>query len=268
MTTLSPPAWLFVPGDRPERFAKAVASGAGEVVVDLEDAVADEHKAAARAAATEWLGGHGQAWVRINAPGTRWFAEDIAAIARTPGLRGVMVPKAEDAGELETIGHRLGGERGIVALVETAAGVHRAYELAACRAVRQLAFGSIDFAIDIGATEADEPLLLARSTLVLASRVGGLPAPLDGVSVQIRDSAAVTTAARRARALGFGGKLCIHPAQVAAVTAAFRPNEDEIAWARGVAAAAEGTGAAQFEGQMVDKPVLARARQILARVSG
>lgn len=260
--------WLFVPGDRPDRFDKAVASGADQIVIDLEDAVASDHKTRARWAAAEWLGADGQAWVRINAHGSAWHDHDVDAIADAAGLRGVVVPKAEDTEHLAALAARLPG-RSIVALIETALGVHNAHRVAAVPGVERLAFGSIDFAVDIDAAEDDQALLLARGSLVLASRVAGLPAPIDGVTVATRDTEAVAAAARRARGLGFGAKLCIHPAQVAPVAAAFRPREDEIAWARRILAATgdTGSGAASVAGELVDLPVLARAQRILDRAS-
>ncbi|MFE9320775.1 HpcH/HpaI aldolase/citrate lyase family protein [Nocardia sp. NPDC052278] len=268
MIEISSSTWLFVPGDRPDRFSKAAESGADEVIIDLEDAVADNHKALARADAAKWLTNRGQAWVRINAVSTPWADADIETIATCPRLRGVLVPKAERAANLSMIGERLGSDRGVVALVETALGIHNAHELAACPAVGRLAFGSVDFAHDIDATEDDRSLLLARSTLVLASKVADLPSPIDGVSVRIRDSEAVAEAARQARALGFGGKLCIHPAQIAATAAEFRPSGEDIAWAQRIVASFTGqAGAVHTDGEMVDKPVFERARRILARSS-
>lgn len=268
MTEMSSSTWLFVPGDRPERFAKAAASGADEIVIDLEDAVADDDKPAARDAAATWLSNSGRAWVRINGLNTPWAEADLAALATSPGLRGVIVPKAENAAHLAMIGERIGGERGVIALIETALGVHKAYDLAACPAVGRLAFGSIDFAHDIDAAEDSRSLLLARSTLVLASRVAGIPAPIDGVSVRIQDSEYVAAAAGQARALGFGGKLCIHPAQVSVAAAAFLPSDAEVEWAHRTVAAFTGQdGAVRIDGAMVDKPVFERARRILARFS-
>lgn len=258
--------WLFVPGDRPERFVKAAESGADEIVIDLEDAVTDDGKPAARDAAADWLSNSGRAWVRINGWNTPWAEADLAALAPSPGLRGILVPKAETATHLAMIAERIGSERGVIALIETALGVHNAYEIAACPAVRRLAFGSIDFAHDIDAAEDSRSLLLARSTLVLASRVAGLPAPIDGVSVRIQDSESVAEAAGQARALGFGGKLCIHPAQVSVAAAAFLPSDGEVEWARRTVAAFTGQGGAvRVEGAMVDKPVFERAQRILAR---
>ncbi len=248
--------WLFVPGDRPERFGKAAAAGADEVVLDLEDAVAAPDKDAARSHVARWLRTGGRGWVRIDSDA------DLAAIADAPGLAGVMVPKAEDPARLGAIAARLPADAGLVALVETALGLHRVDELV--RVADRIAFGAIDFALDIDAHEADDTLLYARSRLVLASRVAGLPAPVDGVSAETRDPAAVLAAARRSRGLGFGGKLCIHPSQLAPVAEAFAPTAEEIDWARRVLAAAAGAGAVSVDGMMIDRPVLARAGRIAA----
>ena len=253
---------LFVPADRPERFVKAAASGADAVIVDLEDAVAPSAKDAARAGLVEALPPDVAVVVRVNAAGTPWHDADVALVARHPGL-GLMLPKAEDAATVARLAARIGADRVLVALVESALGVHCAVDIARVPGVTQLAFGPADFCNDIGSDADNEALLLARSTLVLASRIGGLTAPLDGPCFDFRDPAVTRAEAAHARALGFGGKLCIHPAQVAWVGEAFRPNEAEAAWARKVLAAGASGGAAGVDGMMVDAPVLARARRIL-----
>jgi len=260
-------SWLFVPGDRPDRFGKAARSGAEEVICDLEDSVAEEGKDQARGHVTQWLEQGGSAWVRVNASSTPHYEPDIAALTGLAGLRGIVVPKAEDPAALAVLGRRLGPGTGILALVETAAGVLRAPAIARCPAVSRLAFGSIDFAADIDAALDDEALLMARTTLVIASRAARKPAPVDGVTTALDRPEAAAQDAARARRLGFGGKLCIHPAQVLAVARAFCPSEAEIAWAREIIAAAgpKGTGASRGSGQMIDKPVIDRARRILAR---
>ncbi|MFC0527651.1 HpcH/HpaI aldolase/citrate lyase family protein [Phytohabitans kaempferiae] len=261
-------SWLFVPGDRPNRFDKAACSGAHEVIVDLEDSVAAEQKAAARDHAAAWLTSGATAWVRVNPVGTPWHESDIAALASCPGLRGVMVPKSQGPATLTHVAESLPRHVGIVPLVETALGVHNAAAIATCPSVTVLAFGSIDYALDIDADETDEALLFARGALVVASRAAGLPGPIDGVTVQTTDTEAVRAAATRARGFGFGGKLCIHPAQVDAVNAAFAPSREDIERARALlasAAARPGDGAFLVEGKMIDEPVLARARRILDR---
>ncbi|WP_410592690.1 HpcH/HpaI aldolase/citrate lyase family protein [Amycolatopsis sp. lyj-23] len=255
--------WLFVPGNGPRRFAKAAAAGADAVVIDLEDAVRPEDKDTARAETLRWLSEGGQAWVRINAAGTPWFDADVDAVAGASGLLGVLVPKAEDPAALAALSARLG--TAVVALVETAAGLHRVHDVAAAPGVTRLAFGALDLAADLGADDTAEAMLFARSTIVLASRVAGLPAPIDGVTTVIDDADAVTAAARYARSLGFRGKLCIHPAQIEPTARGLAPGADEIAWARAVLRAAEGSAGAVTgpDGRMIDKPVLDRAHAIL-----
>jgi citrate lyase subunit beta/citryl-CoA lyase len=261
--------WLFVPGDRPERFTKAQASGADEVIIDLEDAVAPDRKDDARRDVAGWLARGGTAWVRINDVHRDSYERDVDALADLAGLRGIVVPKADDPVALHRLGWRLGG-RGLIALIESALGVHRAHEIARCEAVDRLAFGSIDFAMDIDAEETDDSLLLARSSLVLASRAAEKLPPIDGVTTVLDDVAALTRAARRGRQLGFGGKLCVHPAQIAPIAAAFRPKPDELRWAERVLRAAEAANGAVTvaEGVMIDVPVVERARRILGQPVG
>lgn len=244
--------YLFVPGDRPDRYGKAVASGADVVILDLEDAVAPADKDAARAAVAAWLETH-RAAVRINAPGTPWFDADAALVA-AHGVP-VVVPKAETPGVLA-------GFREVVALVETARGVERAGELAAVPSVTRLAFGSVDLAAELGvAPEDPEPFAYARSRLVVASAAAGLAPPVDGVTTDLRDDDRLGADVRYARRMGFGGKLCVHPRQIEPVRAGFAPTEAEREWARRVVTAGE--SASTVDGSMVDKPVLARARRIL-----
>lgn len=258
--------WLFVPGNAPGRFDKAVSSGADAVILDLEDAVGIDAKDAARESVEAWLAGGGHAWVRVNAAGTPWHEDDVAKLAGLPGVIGLVVPKAECPAHLTGLAERLGAGQSLVALVESALGIHRALEIAETRAVDRLAFGSLDFALDVSAEHVDDALLLARSTLVLASRVAGLPAPVDGVTSSVRDTDLVAAEALRSRVLGFGGKLCIHPAQLAAAAAAFTPTDEQRTWARSVieaAARADRGVVAGPDGQMIDKPVIDRAHTLL-----
>ncbi|MFT4287933.1 HpcH/HpaI aldolase/citrate lyase family protein [Nocardioides sp.] len=257
--------WLFVPGDRPERFAKAAASGADQVILDLEDAVTPEAKQPARGHVSGWLADH-TAWVRVNATGEHDIEHDIHALAGRPGLRGVLVPKAESPEALTAIGRRLGVP--LVALIESALGLERSREIARAEGVTRLAFGSIDFALDIGARHTREALASARRELVLVSRLAALPAPIDGVTAEVSDESRARDDADHARELGFGGKLCIHPRQVEQVRLAFAPSPEELAWAREVIAAATGAGAVQVGGAMIDRPVVERARRLLAAAAG
>ncbi len=266
MSERSAVSWLFVPATRPDRFDKALASGADATILDLEDAVGVEQKETAREHARAWLHGGGGAWVRINGAGTPWHEDDLEVLAGSPGLCGIVVPKAEEPEWLISAAGRVGAGAGLVALVETARGVRDAASIAACPVVDRLAFGSIDFALDIEAEHTPDALSFARGALVVASRSAGLPGPLDGVTVEVGDAGvAVTSDAARARTLGFGGKLCIHPDQVAVVNHAFAPRTEDVDWARRVLAAArDHDGAFTMDGKMVDRPLVERARRVLA----
>lgn len=256
-------SYLFVPGNRPERFAKACASAADVVIVDLEDAVPPDDKASARAAVAEWLSPTRPVILRINGAETPWFRDDCA-LARLPGVAGVMLPKAERIDEIGTLSS-LGAGTPVLPLIETAAGFNNVQTIARLQGVQRLVFGSIDFQLDLGISGEDSELLMFRSGIVLASRLAGLQGPVDGVSTAIEDPEGLRADADRARKLGFGAKLCIHPRQLDAVHAAFSPTEEQLAWAsRVLQAAAAGKGAAvQVDGKMVDRPVMLRAQQIV-----
>jgi citrate lyase subunit beta/citryl-CoA lyase len=264
---------LFVPGDRPERFTKAAASGADVVIVDLEDAVAPGSKEAARGAAVHALNadaadGGIRALVRINAAGSPDYSADLAALLAggiPAGLVGVMLAKAESAADVIRLRNALPAELAVIPLIESALGIREVDTLASVLGVTRLAFGAIDFAVDITAGSDDQFLAYARSRLVIASRAAGIAAPLDSPSINIKDSEAVATSAANARGFGFGGKLCIHPAQLSAVAGAFQPTAEETQWARAVLAAdgVAGGSALQVDGAMVDVPVVERARRIL-----
>jgi citrate lyase subunit beta/citryl-CoA lyase len=261
----SPRSYLFVPGDRPERFDKAWASSADAVILDLEDAVAPQHKAQARAAIAAWLSAARPVWIRINPADSAGFDDDVALLGR-PGVAGAVIPKAEDlpAVLLDTAA-RYG--IGLIALVETAVGMQRAPQLAATRGVVRLAFGSIDFQVDLGIEGDDDALLYFRSQLVLASRLASIAAPIDGVTVSTSDVQALRHDTQRARRLGFGAKLCIHPQQLDTVHAVLSPSDEECAWAARVIAAMERSAGAAVavDGKMVDRPVLLRAQRIAAQ---
>lgn len=267
----TPRSYLFVPADRPERLAKALDSGADAVIADLEDAVAPAAKAGARdalAAALDDLAARGRrVVVRLNGVETAWFHDDVR-LAEHPAVEAVMLPKADGAEAVRAVRGRAGtATRPVLALIETARGMAAAEALAQCDGVARLVFGTIDFMLDTDIAEDDGLSLLAfRARLVLASRVAGLAAPVDGVTTTFDDAAVVAAEARRSRSLGFGAKLCIHPRQVAPVHAAFNPGAEQLAWARRVVdAAAQAQGAAvAVDGKMVDAPVLARAQRLLA----
>lgn len=253
-------SWLFVPGDRPDRFDKAAMSAGDIVICDLEDAVSPERKHEARGNIASWLHAGGRACVRINPLGGPAANADLSAIAGTPGLVGVMVPKADDPDQLTALAGSLPSAVSIVALIETAQGVRRVYEMAVANGVARLAFGSIDYALDVGAVVDDVSLLYARSMLVNASAAARLGRPIDGVTTALDDDALVDNDAHKARRLGFGGKLCVHPRQTVVVNAAFAPTEDQLAGAHRIVAAANDGGAQRVDGQLVDRPLIVQAQ--------
>ncbi len=287
---MSPRSYLFVPADRPERIGKALSSGADAVIVDLEDAVAPQDKAVARGRLADWLQGVSAAsvLVRINARSSADFDEDLRVCAH-PAVRGVVLPKAESADDVAAVMAAVSTSwpgQAVLPLIETAAGFEAVRDVARSPGVGRLLFGSIDFQVDLGIEaghglagdhdggEGDEvaggdALLFFRSGLVLASRLAGLAAPVDGVSTALDDGVALARATARARRLGFGAKLCIHPRQVEAVNRGFSPSDAELDWARRVLAAAAGSGGAAVavDGRMVDAPVLLRARRLMDRAS-
>jgi citrate lyase subunit beta/citryl-CoA lyase len=259
-----PRSYLFVPGNRPDRFAKALASGAHAVIVDLEDAVPAAEKTAARSAVAAALDLRQPVIVRINGVDTDWFRNDVT-MCRMPGVAAIMLPKTEGVEHLRRVEELLGGSLPILPLIETAHGFANALEIAKDRAVRRLVFGAIDFQLDLGIKGDTEELLFFRSQLVLVSRLAGIAAPVDGINTEIDDPEKLRAATLRARRLGFGGKLCIHPRQIPYVNQCFRPTPEEIAWARRVVEVAEAaSGAAVADGgQMIDRPVILQAERIL-----
>jgi citrate lyase subunit beta/citryl-CoA lyase len=267
--------FLFAPGHKPERFEKALSSGADAVILDLEDAVPLADKAAARAAISHaW-----QAWsdtqrarvlVRINALTTDDAIDDLNWLPSLTGLGAVMVPKAQSAADLTRVSHACGAHVPLIPLVETAQGVFALHDVAQAPKVLRLALGHLDLQADLGmACDTDEAELgSVRLNLVLASRLANLPPPIDGVSTSTQDMTLVMHDAARSRRYGFFAKLCIHPAQLAPVREAFTPTAAQQDWAHRVLAAeaAAGGGAFSVDGKMVDPPVLKLARQILSQV--
>lgn len=261
--------WLFVPGSRPDRFAKAMAAGADRVIFDWEDAVAPEDKGAARDAVADFLRSTrpARAHVRVNGLDTEHAAADTAALVALCGvsaLTGVVVAKAEDPVALRALAVALGPGVEITALIESAIGIQRAHDIASVVSVTRLALGGLDLAVDLDAAAGSAVMNHAMASVVVASRAAECEAPIASPPTEIHDTAAVATAARLARANGFGGQLCIHPAQLAAVTDAFAPTDEEREWARRVLVSSG--AAAQVDGHMVDKPVRDRAARILSRV--
>ncbi|MFD2646076.1 HpcH/HpaI aldolase/citrate lyase family protein [Pseudomonas japonica] len=261
---------LFVPGSRPERFAKALAVGADLVIIDLEDAVEASLKAQARGHLAAFLERQPQVrvLVRVNATDHPEHAADLALCARLPGVLGIMLPKAESAVQVGQVAWQ---GKPVWPLIETAVGWLALPEIAASASVARLGFGGLDLALDIGmrsgSAAASTVYEQMRLALILHSKANGLPPPLDTVYPAFDDDAGLAAVIAHGRDLGMLGALCIHPRQVAVVHVALAPSADELAWATRVleAARVSGKAAFQFEGQMVDAPVLARARRVLGR---
>jgi citrate lyase subunit beta/citryl-CoA lyase len=256
---------LFVPGNRPDRFEKAAASGADLVVLDLEDAVPAGEKATARRAVREFLDRGGIGAVRTNAIGTDWHADDLAAVAGY--AEAVMVPKAEAGQAFTALGHRLQVDATpIIALVETASGVLDARAVAESPAVARLALGTFDLASELSIRPTDRSAFNPiRSWIRVASAAADLAGPIDGVFAAVDDDEGLRAEAAWARRLGYSGKLCIHPRQVAIVEQELAPSPEELAWASAIVeSAASPDGVTVIDGEMVDRPVVERARRMLA----
>jgi citrate lyase subunit beta/citryl-CoA lyase len=241
-----------------------LASSADAVIVDLEDAVAPHAKDAARASLETWLAqAESPVVVRINSVDTPWFIDDLR-VCRSPNVAAVMLPKTERVQDLAQIEHNR-----LLPLIETASGIDALREIAGAPNVERLVFGSIDFQFDLGIEGEGEELLMFRSQIVLSSRLARLASPVDGVRTAIDDAPQLEADVQRARRLGFGAKLCIHPKQVEVVNRGFSPSPDELMWAQRVLdAAASARGAAvAVDGKMVDKPVLLRAERLLRQAS-
>src|SRR5713226_4427208 len=268
MSLLSPRSYLFVPGNRPDRFAKACAAGADAVVVDLEDSVAAGDKITARTAVAAWLTPAQPVLVRVNVANSEWFHDDLQ-LGGKPGIAGVLLPKAERVEDIQIVAKQFGSEATILPQIETAQGFWNALAMARAGGVQRLLFGSIDFQLDLGMAAEEDELLYFRSQIVLVSRLAGIQSPVDGVTTEINAVERVRADTLRAKRLGFGGKMCIHPKQVPVVNECFAPTAEEEAWARRVveASAAAHGGATSVDGQMVDRPVLARAEKILEMVA-
>lgn len=254
---------LFVPATRPAFLDKAVRAGADAVIIDLEDAVAPADKDSARQSLLTIALPPVTRILRINAIGTPWHDDDLAILSRLD-IDAVMLPKCQTEEEAASVGAVIDRHIQLIALVENAAGVANAASIAASPDVARLAFGAADFCADIGCADDWDALLYARSSIVLASRLGGVVAPIDGVTLQLEDPQQSERDARRAAELGFSGKMCIHPSQVAPVQAGFQPGPDELLWARRVVEHKD-AGATSLHGMMIDPPIVRRAEQLLAR---
>ena len=264
-------AFLFVPGTRPERFAKALDSGADGVIIDLEDAVAVEDKKKARDAIRS-------AWptfsaeqkkrliIRSNSPGSQFYAADLI-LAQELDLPCLLIPKSESLDQINGAAQIL-PNTAIIPMIETAIGLDHLNDIATAEQVLRLALGNLDLQADLGMVcDAQESeLQTARFQIVLASRLAQIAPPIDGVTPSTDDIERITNDAERAKRMGFGGKLCIHPKQVPLVKAAFLPSAEEISWAFRVIEADKASkgGAVKLDGRMIDHPVVLLAQRTLA----
>jgi citrate lyase subunit beta/citryl-CoA lyase len=270
MHLLAPRSCLFVPADQPQRLARAWSLDADVVIVDLEDAVAPQNKALARTTLSDHIAAAGPPasalWIRINALDTEDAAIDLELVAQWPAIAGLVVPKARAASLTEI---RAG--KPIVALVETAAGLLEAPDVAVSPGVSQLMLGTLDLAadLDVEVSPVADVFRYARVQLALASAAAGLPGPIDGVWAGISDPDGMRAEAQIALAAGFTGKACIHPKQIAVAHEVFTPSPDAVARARRIVMAADsaartGDAVIALDGRMVDRPVVERARRLVA----
>ncbi len=276
---------LFAPGNQSRKVKKVFAAGADGAILDLEDAVPLAEKEGARSAVVEALKEPRKCLglVRVNAEDTEFSEGDLKAVVG-PWLDGIILPKVESAAQLQSVDKRLQGlEQGqkmepggidLLPIIETAKGLNDISEIAGCGSrARRLSFGAVDLAKDLGLrlSEDEWELTPHRSAIVLASRAAGLEAPVDTVWLQYRDQQGLRKSAARARDLGFQGKFCIHPDQVAPVNEVFTPSGEDVAKAEKIVAAFEeaeaaGSASIQVDGFFVDYPVVHQARKTLELV--
>lgn len=262
-------SYLYAPASRPERYVKALSTGADAVIFDLEDAVAASEKTAARASLLKGLCEAKQAvggplpeiLVRINCYASQWYSDDLDACARLD-IDGIVVPKPDSPMLVARVANQHPNWR-LYLLMETAAGFAHIEDLARAPNVARLMFGSVDLMLDLGIADDDAPLHYYRSLIVLHSRLANLPAPVDGVCTALDDDAALLVELKRAKNFGFQSKLCVHPRQVSGIHTGFAPSADEIAWARRICDEAGAGAAVAVNGKLVDAPILEQARRVL-----
>lgn len=268
---------LFVPGADARKFDRAAQAGADTILFDLEDSVAPEHKLRAREQVAHAIGrggfGAAELAVRINAPSTPYFEEDLAASV-TAGAAAILLPKAEEVDVVRGVVSRLGAgdpAPALLLLVESARGVARAVALAAVDGVAALCFGHADFALDMGLPGADPAagvVLHARCAIAIAAKAAGV-APIDNVCLAVKDADAFRADTACGVRLGYEGKMCIHPDQVPIANALYTPTPDQVTYARRVLAGweqaqADGRGVFTLDGTMIDAPLVALQRRVLA----
>jgi citrate lyase subunit beta / citryl-CoA lyase len=260
-------SWMLVPGTRPEAFDEAMKSRADQIVLDIEDAVDPRLKPSARQGVIDWLEQGGSAWVRINDHTTTFWADDVDALKGVSGLLGVMLAKVEAPDQVSETFDRLGGKTPVLALVESALGIEESPSIAKAKGAFRLAFGSGDYRRDTGTSADDLAMSYPRSRLVIASRIGNLPGPIDGPTVSsshpvLREQSAMAVA------LGLTGKLCLDAEQLSVINEVISPTKSDATWAREFLADFESRGRVIRDGS--DLPRLGRAQKIdrLAKAFG
>lgn len=263
-------SFLFVPATQPERYSKALASGAGGIIIDLEDAVGLDDKARARdllknAWASISLEQKHRVIVRCNAPGTSFYAADLV-LAKELDVSYLMIPKSESRDQINRAAAEL-KNTAFIPMIETPLGLHHLDQIASAQQVLRIALGNLDMQVVLGihCDENETELDTARFMMVLASKLAQIAPPIDGVTPSTDDEARIFTHTQKAKRFGFGAKLCIHPKQIPVVKRAFAPSPEEISWAERVITAdlASKGQAAKVDGGMIDRPVVLLARRIL-----
>lgn len=252
-------SWLLVNALKTEYFDRAHASLADEIVLDVEDAVDPTRKGEALENVVRWLTDGGDAWVRINDRTTAFWEQDCRALADLPNLKGVMLAKTEAGKHVTETFKLLNENKPVLALVESALGIEDAREIAEARGAFRLAFGSGDYRRDTGTSADEAAMAYPRSRLVVASRVGNLPGPIDGPTVGtsypvLREKSEITVA------LGMTGKLCLDLDQTPIINEVISPTRSDVTWARDFMADFEARGRVIRDGS--DLPRLGRAEKI------
>lgn len=267
--------WLFVPATRIDRVEKAFASGADAVIVDLEDAVAHEDKAQAREALKKYYDDQNDKqnyqplWLRINKAGSEEFIKDIVLCQQLPNLAGVLLAKAEQASDIESV-HQL-TSLPVIALIESAVGLYQIDSMAKVVGLAAFSYGFLDLCNDlqvqVGTPAADIVANQIRYQFILTSKVHQLSPPIDTIYPDFNDEVGLTDRAQLWSQMGMSGMLCIHPKQVATIQRALQPTDSEMLFAQRVVEEYERSGQAVFkiDGEMVDAPVIERSRQLLAK---
>ena len=252
-------SWMLVPGTAPDTFDRAAASRADQIILDVEDAVDPKLKPQALEDVAQWLEKGGSAWVRINDYTTDFWRADLERLRGIPGLRGVMLAKTEWANQVTETFELLNSEKPVLALVESALGIEEARGIASAKGAFRLAFGSGDYRRDTGASADNDAMLYPRSRLVTASRIGGLPGPIDGPTVGsshpiLRQQSEVSVS------LGMTGKLCLQADQIVVINETICPTNSDVIWAREFMDDFEARGRVIRDGS--DLPRLGRAQKI------